>query len=165
MREDRCFFFLQAEDGIRDIGVTGVQTCALPICEVRDASRIKSEFLANVSHELRTPLNAIVGFVEMLRDGVYGELGPRQAQPVERIAASATHLRHLVDQVLDIAKIAAGRLEVHPEPIVLRPFVLNIVSELESLISEKGLTLSITVGATLPRGRTDPTHLDRKSVV
>jgi signal transduction histidine kinase len=127
--------------------------------EVRDASRIKSEFLANVSHELRTPLNAIVGFVEMLRDGVYGELGPRQAQPVERIAASASHLRHLVDQVLDIAKMAAGRLEVHPEPVVLRPFVLNIVSELEPLISEKGLTLSITVGATLPRVRTDPTHL------
>jgi signal transduction histidine kinase len=127
--------------------------------EVRDASRIKSEFLANVSHELRTPLNAIVGFVEMLRDGVYGELGPRQGQPVERIAASATHLRHLVDQVLDIAKMAAGRLEVHPEPVVLRPFVLNIVSELESLINEKGLTLSITVGATLPRVRTDPTHL------
>ena len=127
--------------------------------EVRDASRIKSEFLANVSHELRTPLNAIVGFVEMLRDGVYGELGPRQGQPVERIAASASHLRHLVDQVLDIAKMAAGRLEVHPEPIVLRPFVLNIVSELESLINEKGLTLSITVGATLPRVRTDPTHL------
>jgi signal transduction histidine kinase len=127
--------------------------------EVRDASRIKSEFLANVSHELRTPLNAIVGFVEMLRDGVYGELGPRQAQPVERIAASASHLRHLVDQVLDIAKMAAGRLEVHPEPIVLRPFVLNIVSELESLINEKGLTLSITIGATLPRVRTDPTHL------
>jgi signal transduction histidine kinase len=127
--------------------------------EVRDASRIKSEFLANVSHELRTPLNAIVGFVEMLRDGVYGDLGPRQAQPVERIAASASHLRHLVDQVLDIAKMAAGRLEVHPEPVVLRPFVLNIVSELESLISEKGLTLSITIGATLPRVRTDPTHL------
>jgi signal transduction histidine kinase len=127
--------------------------------EVRDASRIKSEFLANVSHELRTPLNAIVGFVEMLRDGVYGELGPRQGQPVERIAASASHLRHLVDQVLDIAKMAAGRLEVHPEPVVLRPFVLNIVSELEPLINEKGLTLSITVGATLPRVRTDPTHL------
>ena len=73
----------------------------------------KSEFLANVSHELRTPLNAIVGFVELLRDGFYGDLSPRQVPPVDRIAASATHLRHLVDQVLDIAKIAAGRLEVH----------------------------------------------------
>jgi signal transduction histidine kinase len=79
--------------------------------------------------------------------------------PVDRIAASATHLRHLVDQVLDIAKIAAGRLEVHAETIVLRPFVLNVASELESLVSEKGLAFSITVGASLPRVRTDPTHL------
>ncbi|HZK78799.1 MAG TPA: HAMP domain-containing sensor histidine kinase, partial [Gemmatimonadaceae bacterium] len=116
-------------------------------------------FLANVSHELRTPLNAIVGFVELLRDGFYGDLSPRQVPPVDRIAASATHLRHLVDQVLDIAKIAAGRLEVDSETIVLRPFVLNIASELESLVSEKGLTFSITIGASLPRVRTDPTHL------
>ena len=127
--------------------------------DVKRANQAKSEFLANVSHELRTPLNAIVGFVELLRDGFYGDLSPRQVPPVDRIAASATHLRHLVDQVLDIAKIAAGRLEVHPETIVLRPFVLNIASELESLVSEKGLTFSITVGASLPRVRTDPTHL------
>jgi signal transduction histidine kinase len=127
--------------------------------DVKRANQAKSEFLANVSHELRTPLNAIVGFVELLRDGFYGDLSPRQIPPVDRIAASATHLRHLVDQVLDIAKIAAGRLEVHPEAIVLRPFVLNVASELESLVSEKGLAFSITVGASLPRVRTDPTHL------
>jgi signal transduction histidine kinase len=127
--------------------------------DVKRANQAKSEFLANVSHELRTPLNAIVGFVELLREGFYGDLSPRQVPPVDRIAASATHLRHLVDQVLDIAKIAAGRLEVHTETIVLRPFVLNIASELESLVSEKGLAFSITVGASLPRVRTDPTHL------
>lgn len=127
--------------------------------DVKRANQAKSEFLANVSHELRTPLNAIVGFVELLRDGFYGDLSPRQVPPVDRIAASATHLRHLVDQVLDIAKIAAGRLEVHTETIVLRPFVLNVASELESLVSEKDLVFSITVGASLPRVRTDPTHL------
>lgn len=127
--------------------------------DVKRANQAKSEFLANVSHELRTPLNAIVGFVELLRDGFYGDLSPRQVLPVDRIAASATHLRHLVDQVLDIAKIAAGRLEVHPESIVLRSFVLNIASELESLVSERALAFSITVGASLPRVRTDPTHL------
>lgn len=127
--------------------------------EVARANTAKSEFLANVSHELRTPLNAIVGFVELLKDGVYGDISPRQVPPVDRIAASATHLRHLVDQVLDIAKIAAGRLEVHRETIVLRTFVLNIASELESLINERGLSLSIAVGASLPRVRTDPTHL------
>jgi len=127
--------------------------------DVKRANQAKSEFLANVSHELRTPLNAIVGFVELLRDGFYGDLSPRQVPPVDRIAASATHLRHLVDQVLDIAKIAAGRLEVQSETIVLRPFVLNVASELESLVAEKGLAFSITVGASLPRVRTDPTHL------
>ncbi len=127
--------------------------------EVARANTAKSEFLANISHELRTPLNAIVGFVELLKDGVYGDLSPRQIPPVDRIAASASHLRHLVDQVLDIAKIAAGRLEVHSETLVLRAFVLNIASELESLINERGLSLSIAVGASLPRVRTDPTHL------
>ena len=127
--------------------------------ELLRSNRMKSEFLANVSHELRTPLNAIVGFVELLRDGVYGELSPRQTNPVERIAGSATHLRHLVDQVLDIAKMAAGRLEVHLESVVLRPFVLNVASELESLAADKGIVLSLTVGSSLPRVRTDPSHL------
>src|SRR5258708_24161723 len=98
--------------------------------EALRANAMKSEFLANVSHELRTPLTAIVGFVEMLRDGVYGELAPRQGGPVDRIAASATHLRHLVDQILDIARIAAGRLEVSREMISLRPYVLNIATDL-----------------------------------
>src|SRR5258708_6781047 len=127
--------------------------------EALRANAMKSEFLANVSHELRTPLTAIVGFVEMLRDGVYGELAPRQVGPVDRIAASATHLRHLVDQILDIARIAAGRLEVSREMISLRPYVLNIASDLESLFNERSLRLSISVPTTLPRVRTDPTHL------
>lgn len=127
--------------------------------EALRANAMKSEFLANVSHELRTPLTAIVGFVEMLRDGVYGELAPRQVGPVDRIAASATHLRQLVDQILDIARIAAGRLEVSRELISLRPFVLNIASELESLFAERALRLSISVPTSLPKLRTDPTHL------
>ena len=127
--------------------------------ELLRVNRMKSEFLANVSHELRTPLNAIVGFVDLLREGVYGELAPRQVKPVERIEASANHLRHLVDQVLDLAKMAAGRLEIHTESIDLRPFVLDVASEIESLVSEKGLSLSLVMGAALPRIRTDPTHL------
>lgn len=127
--------------------------------ELLRANRAKSEFLANVSHELRTPLNAIVGFVDLLRDGVYGTLNSRQVGPVERIEASANHLRHLVDQVLDLAKMAAGRLEVHSEPVELRPFVFDVASEVEPLITEKGLSFSLAVGATLPRVRTDPTHL------
>jgi signal transduction histidine kinase len=127
--------------------------------ELLRANRAKSEFLANVSHELRTPLNAIVGFVDLLRDGVYGDLSPRQVNPVDRIAASAAHLRNLVDQILDIAKMAAGRMEFHPEPVDLRPFVMDVASEFEALVSERGLNLSLAVGGSLPRVRTDPTHL------
>ena len=120
---------------------------------------MKSEFLANVSHELRTPLNAIVGFVELLRDGVYGELNNRQSGPVERIASSANHLRQLVDQILDLAKMAAGRLDVQWEVIELKSFMLDLTSEIEALLAERGLTLSISVSASLPRVRTDPMHL------
>lgn len=127
--------------------------------ELYRANRAKSQFLANVSHELRTPLAAIVGFVDLLRDGAYGELSPRQKGPVERIESSANHLRELVEQVLDLAKMAAGRLEVHTEMLKLRPFVIDVAAEVESLIHEKGLAFSISVPATLPRIATDPTHL------
>jgi signal transduction histidine kinase len=127
--------------------------------ELARANRAKSEFLANVSHELRTPLAAIVGFVDLLRDGSYGELGPRMVSPVERIQASAEHLQALVDQVLDLARLSAGRLEVHREPLSLRAFVIDVASEVEPLITEKGLALSLQVPSTLPRLDTDPTHL------
>ncbi len=127
--------------------------------ELLRANRMKNDFLANVSHELRTPLNAIVGFVDLLREGVYGELSPRQVKPVERIEASANHLRHLVDQILDLAKMAAGRLDVHTETLAVRPFILDVASEVESLLNEKNLNLSLVMGGSLPRIRTDPTHL------
>ncbi len=127
--------------------------------ELLRSNRAKSEFLANVSHELRTPLNAVVGFTELLRDGVYGELTPRQSGPVGRIEASASHLRELVDQVLDLAKIAAGRLEVNAEMVELRQFVLDVASEVEPLLTEKSLGFSLDMGAGTPRLRTDPSYL------
>ena len=127
--------------------------------ELARANRAKSEFLANVSHELRTPLAAIIGFVDLLQDGSYGELAPRMVSPVERIQASAEHLQALVDQVLDLARLSAGRLDVHREPLSLRAFVIDVASEVEPLIIEKGLSLSLQVPGSLPRVSTDPTHL------
>lgn len=127
--------------------------------ELARANRAKSEFLANVSHELRTPLAAIVGYIDLLRDGSYGELGPRMVGPVERVQASAEHLQALVDQILDLAKLSAGRLELQREPLSLRAFVIDVASEVEPLIIEKGLALSIQVPATLPKLSTDPMHL------
>ena len=108
--------------------------------ELARANRAKSEFLANVSHELRTPLAAIVGFVDLLRDGSYGELGPRMVSPVDRIQASAEHLQALVDQVLDLARLSAGRLEVHREPLSLRAFVIDVKRKLADVAMKAGLT-------------------------
>ena len=129
--------------------------------ELYRANRAKAEFLASVSHELRTPLSAIVGFVDLLRDGAYGELTARQRGPVERIESSANHLRDLVEQVLDLARMAAGRVEVHPESVRLRPFVIDVVAEMEPLATARTLALSIQVPATLPRVVTDLSHLRR----
>ena len=127
--------------------------------ELIRVNRMKSEFLANVSHELRTPLNAIVGFADLLSEGIYGELTARQKKPIERIEASATHLRHLVDQILDLAKMAAGRVDLQADAIDLSAFILDVVSEVESLMSEKNLAASIAVSSALPKIHTDPTHL------
>lgn len=127
--------------------------------ELIRVNRMKSEFLANVSHELRTPLNAIVGFADLLSEGIYGELTSRQMKPIERIEASATHLRNLVDQILDLAKMAAGRVELQADAIELSAFILDVVSEVESLLSEKNLAASIAVSSALPRIHTDPNHL------
>jgi len=127
--------------------------------ELLRANRAKSEFLANASHELRTPLAAVVGFIDLLREGAYGALAPRQVAPVERIESSANHLRELVDQILDLSKLAAGRLEVSTESLSLRAFVIDVASEVESLLNEKGLTFSVAVPASLPKVETDPTHL------
>ncbi len=91
--------------------------------------------------------------------GGTGNCPPTQISPVERIATSAARLRTLVDQVLDIAKIAAGRLDVRMEAIALRAFLVNVVSEIEPLVAEKHLDVKISTADEIPRIRTDPTHL------
>jgi signal transduction histidine kinase len=88
--------------------------------ELETASRHKSQFLANMSHELRTPLNAILGFSQLLRGEVYGDLNEKQEEYLDDILTSAGHLLALINDILDLSKVEAGQIELEVAPFSLR---------------------------------------------
>ena len=89
------------------------------------ANRAKSEFLANMSHELRTPLNHIIGFTELVVDKNFGELRPKQEEFLNDVLQSGRHLLALINEVLDLSKVEAGKMELIPSMVFLRPLVEN----------------------------------------
>jgi len=117
---------------------------------LEQASRAKSEFLANMSHELRTPMNAILGFTEMLLDNLYGEVPPDLREPLADIQANGRHLLRLINDVLDLSKIEAGRLELVVDAYAVVDVVESVRASLRSLAAEKGLELVTRVPPDLP---------------
>jgi signal transduction histidine kinase len=114
------------------------------------ASHHKSQFLASMSHELRTPLNAILGFNEMVLDGVYGELAEDLRSPLENMQTSGKHLLRLINNVLDLAKIEAGRMELALADYSVQDTVASVHSTLKPLAAEKGLDFLADVPGDLP---------------
>jgi signal transduction histidine kinase/HAMP domain-containing protein len=110
------------------------------------ASRHKSEFLANMSHELRTPLNAIIGFSEVLNDRMFGELNEKQDEYLKDIHASGQHLLSLINDILDLSKIEAGRMELELTNFDLPAAMDNAVTLVRERASRKGVTLQRVVG-------------------
>jgi signal transduction histidine kinase len=109
--------------------------------KLEQASRAKSEFLANMSHELRTPLNAILGFTEMLLDGLYGDVPTELKEPLADIQTNGQHLLRLINDVLDLSKIEAGRMELSLGDYAVADVVASVRASLRSLANEKGLEL------------------------
>jgi len=123
--------------------------------EVEQASAAKSQFLANVSHELRTPLNAILGYAAMTLQGVSGELAASQRRNLNRIDANARHLLTLINDILDITRIEAGRMPVQVVAFAMPALVHEVFTELEPIIARSGLQVSTKVAADLPMLKTD----------
>ena len=103
------------------------------------ASKAKSEFLANMSHELRTPMNAILGFLEMLLDDIYGEVPPHLREPLIDVQVNGKHLLNLINDVLDLSKIEAGRMDLVLGDYSVQDVVETVRTSLQSLALEKGL--------------------------
>jgi signal transduction histidine kinase len=116
------------------------------------ASRAKSEFLANMSHELRTPLNAIIGFSEIMSLQVFGPLGSeRYVGYVNDIARSATHLHKIINDILDLAKVEAGKVELAEEELNVAEAVESAIRLVEERARQKELSLTAEVPSSLPK--------------
>lgn len=111
------------------------------ISDLREANSVKSRFLANMSHELRTPLNAILGFSQVLSAEDFGPLNERQARYAAHIGTSGRRLLDLINDILDLAKVEAGLLQVAREPIDVAPVVLESRSQVERQANAKGIEL------------------------
>ncbi|MFN3476010.1 MAG: ATP-binding protein [Candidatus Methylomirabilales bacterium] len=120
------------------------------------ASRHKSEFLASMSHELRTPLNSIIGFSEVLRDQLFGPLTEKQARYVQNILVSGRHLLALINDLLDLSKVEAGRIELHLEQLPLREALEGALNLVRGEALKKGLTLELAVAQDLSTLPADP---------
>ncbi len=109
--------------------------------ELESASQHKSEFLANMSHELRTPLNAIIGFSEVLTERMFGELNEKQDEYLKDIYASGQHLLSLINDILDLSKIEAGRMELEPTDFDLPSAIDNALTLVRERAGRRGITL------------------------
>jgi PAS domain S-box-containing protein len=112
---------------------------------MQEANRLKSEFLANMSHELRTPLNAIIGFAELLYDGQVDHSSPQHREFLGDILTSGRHLLQLINDVLDLAKVEAGKLDFRPEPVDLARLVGEVVSITRAAAAAKRLAVAVEI--------------------
>jgi signal transduction histidine kinase len=123
------------------------------------AARLKNEFLATMSHELRTPINAILGYNSLLRDGLFGQLGERQRDALDRMRTAAEHLLSLINDVLDLSRVEAGKIALNPTDVEWAPFLEALSEPVRPLAARKSLSYAVRIAPALPRVRADQMRL------
>jgi GAF domain-containing protein len=123
--------------------------------ELEVANRHKSEFLANMSHELRTPLNAIIGFSEVLTTGMFGDVNSKQKEYLEDILSSGQHLLSLINDILDLSKIEAGRMELEPSMFAIGGALESGLTIVRERATRHGIALDASIPKDLPRVEAD----------
>ncbi len=118
--------------------------------QLRELDRLKSAFLTNISHELRTPMNSIIGYSDLLLDGVDGPINEEQKKSLSRISNNARHLLQLLNDLLDLSKIEAGKAEIEAEQFNLKGLIDSVVPFFEGMITGKGLSLGFDIDENLP---------------
>jgi signal transduction histidine kinase len=118
--------------------------------QLRAATEAKSAFLAHMSHELRTPLNAINGFSDLLLGGVAGEINNQQRQCLEDILSSGKHLLSLINDILDLSKVEAGKMDIRPESLRLADVVDDAVTTVKPMLDDSRHELAISIAEDLP---------------
>ncbi len=143
---------IMVQSVVRDIGERKAAEEALRSInkELERALRVKDEFLANMSHELRTPLNSILGFSEMLLSGQFGSLSERQNKYISSIDSSGKHLLGLINDLLDLAKIEAGKLDVTLENVVISDLCQSSLMFVKQIALQKNIHLSFEQDMTFP---------------
>ena len=134
---------------------------AAAVRQLETASRAKDEFLASMSHELRTPLNGILGMAEILRSGVHGPLGDRQQRCLQVVEEGGRHLLSLINDILDVAKIEAGRLVLNPEPCSVPGICRAAIAMVQAAADRKKIDLSVDVDPGATPVTADPRRLQQ----
>ncbi|MDI1259115.1 PAS domain S-box protein [Aquabacterium sp.] len=127
--------------------------------QIHAASRLKSEFLANMSHELRTPLNAIIGFAGLLHGDAVPAQSPKHREFLGYIETSGQHLLQLINDVLDLSKVEAGKLEFYPEPVDLALLVKEVTTILQTSANRQGVTVCAEIDESIGELHIDPARL------
>gem|GEM_PF-5283588 len=126
---------------------------------MQETNRLQGEFLANMSHELRTPLNAIIGFADLLHAGMAGPIADQQREFLGDILTSSRHLLHLINEILDLAKVESGTVEIAPESIELAPVITEVRDILRGSAAARAIDVELALPADLGRVTVDPGKL------